>query len=561
MFTQIKTINNTFKIFKIYKSEKIKVSLIAFAMSAMELFSIGFLALIITKIFYNETNNIQVKFFEFSIEISNSHLIVLVLTCFFIKFFLSFFLSKFIFRLVSIKQRDLRLEFFNLLSIINFLHFQKRSSSEYISILGNYTKTVGGVMFQSIIVFGEILMFFMVLILLLLVNFKITIVLIAMFIAFFLIYSNFKFINATQVGIENKESYKGLYNFIINFFNSFKEIRIYNKQDTVKETVKFYSERVFNSDFKNNILSILPRIFIEFLIVLSFSILLFSTVKYDVSIFNNLEYFSILFASVLRLMPFFIQIMRFKNNLEYSKSFVEDVGDFKNFLTQGGLKINDQKDIDIKDFKKISFKNINFSYGANQIFNSCEFELNNGGITLISGESGSGKTTLVNIICNLINIENLEISINDKPIDKNYKIFNSLAYVPQDKFVFEGEVWKNISLESKESSCDFKKIDEVLKLARLSIDKNFKLYPMGNNLSGGQKQRLVIARALYFSKKVIILDESTNELDEENERNILNDIKKIKNICVLIISHKKSIENLCDRKYLLLNKKLILQKK
>ena len=68
----------------------------------------------------------------------------------------------------------------------------------------------------------------------------------------------------------------------------------------------------------------------------------------------------------------------------------------------------------------------------------------------------------------------------------------------------------------------------VIKKVKLKCNKNYLLYNSGNNLSGGQKQRLVIARALYFSKKIIIFDESTNELDNIAENEILNVFKKQK---------------------------------
>ena len=75
---------------------------------------------------------------------------------------------------------------------------------------------------------------------------------------------------------------------------------------------------------------------------------------------------------------------------------------------------------------------------------------------------------------------------------------------------------------------------------------------------GGQKQS-DFSQGIIFFKKIIILDESTNELDDEVEGQILNDFKKIKGIAVVIVSHKKSTIKFCDKKYNLEDKKLILQ--
>ena len=560
MLKQIQSIKSILKIGEINLKEGIKISLVSFFLSTIELFSIGFMALVVTKIFYNELNNVELSIFQLSMSISSLTLIMLLFLSYFSKFFISYFLNKTIFKVTNEKQHNLRLKFFKLFSNLNFMKFQEKSSTTYIAILGNHIKTFGGALSLTFIFFGEIFMLLMILTLLLYVNFKITIILIVTFLIFFFIYSKVKFLNPKQAGFENKEAYKGLYDFIINFFNSFKEIKIYNKYETINSNLRIYSNKVFTSDLKNNLISILPRLFLELIIVAFFSMLLFSTIKYNLSIFNNLEYFSILFASVIRLMPFFIQLLRFQNTLRYSETFVDEIDKYLVFLNNNQLEASNHVFSIDDDIKKISFRNINFSYDKKKILENCNLDLHINDFTLISGESGSGKSTLLNIICNFIKPSSSEILINDKLIDKNFTIENLFAYVPQDKFVFEGEIWKNISLEYEESNCNFEKIDEVLRLVRLQIDKNYFLFPNGQNLSGGQKQRLVIARALYFSKKFLIFDESTNELDDENEKKILHDIRKINNIGVLIVSHKNSIISLCDKKYKLIDKKLKLLK-
>ena len=95
--------------------------------------------------------------------------------------------------------------------------------------------------------------------------------------------------------------------------------------------------------------------------------------------------------------------------------------------------------------------------------------------------------------------------------------------------------------------------EDVLKRAKIDFYKNrsnIKVGERGIKLSGGQRQKLLIARALYHKKDLIILDETTNSLDLESENIILknlNDIKK--NKMILIVSHKKQSFNLCDKVY------------
>ena len=69
---------------------------------------------------------------------------------------------------------------------------------------------------------------------------------------------------------------------------------------------------------------------------------------------------------------------------------------------------------------------------------------------------------------------------------------------------------------------------------------------MGTNISGGQKQRLGIARALYSSPQILILDEPTNNLDEKNEKNIIENLTNLKETTLIITSHNTTFKNNFD---------------
>ena len=87
---------------------------------------------------------------------------------------------------------------------------------------------------------------------------------------------------------------------------------------------------------------------------------------------------------------------------------------------------------------------------------------------------------------------------------------------------------------------------------------NTKVGEKGSLISTGQKQRINIARAFYNNTKVLIMDESTNSLDTENETSIFNDIIKLKNnLIVIVVSHNKNLlKKFCDQLYELNNFKV-----
>ena len=129
--------------------------------------------------------------------------------------------------------------------------------------------------------------------------------------------------------------------------------------------------------------------------------------------------------------------------------------------------------------------------------------------------------------------------------------------MPQDIFILNSSLKKNIALGEEENKIDDERVIESLKFANLydftkSLPNfiNTEIKHRGVNLSGGQIQRIGIARAFYHEPEVIILDESTNSLDDNTEQVLLNEIHKLKSKkTFIIVSHKVSTISICDKVY------------
>ena len=119
--------------------------------------------------------------------------------------------------------------------------------------------------------------------------------------------------------------------------------------------------------------------------------------------------------------------------------------------------------------------------------------------------------------------------------------------------------------KEKDTTINEDKIKRIVKMVELSnliddSDKGLNSYlgDKGKNISGGQAQRISLARALYYDSEVLILDEFSNQLDEETENNILKIIKNLRNFkTIIIVSHKKNVTSICDEIYKIENKKLL----
>ena len=124
----------------------------------------------------------------------------------------------------------------------------------------------------------------------------------------------------------------------------------------------------------------------------------------------------------------------------------------------------------------------------------------------------------------------------------------------QDTFMFDKTIIENIAIGQDISKINLKKVKEVLSKSNLleyvsSLEDN--IYSnLGENaisFSGGQIQRLALARALYNDPKILVLDEFTSALDNENEFKLFQTLKNLeKEVTIIIISHGDNLESLCD---------------
>ncbi len=161
---------------------------------------------------------------------------------------------------------------------------------------------------------------------------------------------------------------------------------------------------------------------------------------------------------------------------------------------------------------------------------------------------------MIDLICGLIEPSRGEITINDYKINNNYFWQSKIGIVPQEVYLLDDTIKKNIAFGVNE-----KNIDNVSLLKSLeNSDLNHFVKEMKNDLetvigeqgsliSGGQRQRIGIARALYLNPKVLIFDEATTALDKDTEKNILETIIKIKkDTTIIIVSHNLEVMKICD---------------
>jgi len=172
------------------------------------------------------------------------------------------------------------------------------------------------------------------------------------------------------------------------------------------------------------------------------------------------------------------------------------------------------------------------------------------------GRSGAGKTTLADMILGLLPPEQGRILLDDLDITADPSGWQHLVgYVPQDIFLLDDTLARNIALGVEDQAIDPERLAEAVRLARL--DAVIAALPAGLNtpvgergtlLSGGQRQRVGIARALYRRPRVLVLDEATAALDAETEQEVTQAIAALAGECTLIvITHRLATVRHCQR--------------
>ena len=209
--------------------------------------------------------------------------------------------------------------------------------------------------------------------------------------------------------------------------------------------------------------------------------------------------------------------------------------------------------------REIELKDITFSYtdAVPLIFDNLNLTIKKGEKIGLTGPSGSGKSTLVNLLLGLLSPSGGKILLDGEKLAKQnlYSWQSMLGYVPQDIYVLDDTIRRNIAFGVDDDLIDDDRVQEVLRASQLEDlfhkpeeGLDFILGERGTKLSGGQKQRLGIARALYHNPSVIIFDEATSGLDQVTRSEILKTILEVgAGKTIIIISHDECVLEICDR--------------
>ena len=264
--------------------------------------------------------------------------------------------------------------------------------------------------------------------------------------------------------------------------------------------------------------------------------------------------------------------------INYTTDIIYRIADFtmgiSNYIRAQGAAINIQEILKLEieedkvsevveeDFRgNIKFENVSFSYKDDfYVLRDLNLEIKENQTVAFVGHTGSGKSTIMNLIVKFYSATKGNVLINGRNINDYSKEYlrEKTAIVLQDSFLFEGTLLENITTSNDEKIAreELSRVGGDFILENRSLDS--KVEVGGSNFSTGEKQLICLARALAKDPKILILDESTANIDSETEQNVSRAIEELKQgRTTLIIAHRLSTIKNADMIYVLRKGKVI----
>lgn len=196
----------------------------------------------------------------------------------------------------------------------------------------------------------------------------------------------------------------------------------------------------------------------------------------------------------------------------------------------------------------ISYKDVSFSYGTNEVLHNIDLDIPAGATVALVGQSGSGKSTMADLLPRFYDVNEGSISVDGIDIRdlRVHDLRSLMGNVNQEAILFNDTFYNNITfgvegatMEEVRAAARVANADDFIMATEEGYDTN--IGDRGCRLSGGQRQRVSIARAILKNPPVLILDEATSALDSESEKLVQEALERLmKGRTTLVIAHRLS---------------------
>ena len=362
------------------------------------------------------------------------------------------------------------------------------------------------------------------------------------------------------------ESYALTEGLFIDSIQGINEIKIANKQNFFKRTVKLMYGFFQNSSFKLGLIGaqygliaqMISTITMVSLIILGVTWVLNGQLRLG-ELMAVITVGGMIISSTANLSVVNIRLHEAEVAFDRFYEFLKTRPEFEQEKDVHNEKVRDPQN---KDIGHLQIKDLSFRFiGRKKLFDNISLEVKKGEMIMLFGEVGSGKSTLIQILQKHYLPESGEILFNGKPLS-DYPIpewRDHIGVVNQHVKIFNGTVGENICLgdfENEKESVEY--FIKAYKLDSFIHVLPQELYTLlgedGVKISGGQQQLISFARALYRRPSLLLLDEPTAAMDSKTEQFVMDTLKQNnQQFAIIFVTHRVHLAKYADRTYVLEN--------
>jgi ABC-type multidrug transport system fused ATPase/permease subunit len=347
-----------------------------------------------------------------------------------------------------------------------------------------------------------------------------------------------------------------------------KDIKVLGREAYFEAAFRDAAEEFTSVVAKNQIIGSVPRYFLEAIGIGGILVLLLVFLQRGEAGAGVVSLLAVYAAAAYRVMPALQQIYTGVTNLRFSRELIALVRKELALVdapeaapvgpaAAGGRHADPGR---VGFTRALSLDDVTFRYqgAGGPALAGLSFVVARNTSVGIVGETGSGKTTLVDVLLGLLQPQSGVIRLDDRPLeaDQIRSWQNNVGYVPQHIYLSDSSIRHNIAFGVPEEEIDDAAVVRAAEMAdvhRFVIEETQGQYDTlvgerGVRLSGGQRQRIGIARALYRTPEVLILDEATSSLDNRTEQAVMGAIKALAGRkTMIIVAHRLTTIQECDQ--------------
>jgi ATP-binding cassette subfamily C protein len=463
------------------------------------------------------------------------------------------------FHFAASRQVRLSAELFNRYLLAPYLYHLQHNSSELIRNIQVGAMRIGGQVIAQLLagIQGGLMLIF-ILVLLIIADPFVTAVSLGVFGVFGALFIGLTSKRIKALGKLELDESKSALQTLRQSLEGIREIQLLGKPTFFVLDFRGRMKNVAKAGRDRQVIAFLSGPLLEALAILTLVLLAFSLLALGRGMTDTVALLGLYAVAFVRLKNSLATVLGTYTNLNYSLVSVDPV--FQGFR-ELSIASNEKKPGQPLCLRhQIELEDVSFTYPgtSKEILNGVSLNIPKGAYVGLVGTTGAGKSTLINLLLGILQPTAGEVRVDGEDIHRNLRGWQrNIGYVPQDLFLLDDTVRRNIALGARDEAIDDEQVREALRKAQLlefveaqpdGLDTV--VGERGIRLSGGQKQRVSIARALYREPSVLILDEATSALDHGTESEVLEVVRSLKHdLTIVSIAHRATTLADCDAQY------------